>query len=69
MKHIDVNAFLADLRNALAAEEDEESDYSELRDRCFGENPDDTLDWGVGEGRVQLANELRAIFTNHGLTL
>jgi hypothetical protein len=65
----DTSGFLADLRSALGSEDDEECDYSELRERCFGESPDDTLEWGLSEGRTQLANELRAIFTKHGVSL
>lgn len=66
---VNIPAFIAAMRLALSVEEDDESDYCELRDRCFGENPDDTLEWGISEGRTQLANKLRGVFTRFGVAL
>lgn len=64
----DIPGFLAALRK-IVEQYDEPGDYGDLQERCFGENADDTLDWGVEHGREEFAEELRNLAEKHGVAL
>jgi hypothetical protein len=68
MKHIDIGAFIDALRTVVTGEEPT-ADYDEIHEQCFGANADDALEWGVSQGRSELAEEIAAIFEKHGVAL